>query len=108
MPFVFHPQIVRAQPRAQPRGLEQGVIPSPSETMDDASRTGNTGAYRHMLQGPVATASRLHVGFSFFQIVKHQQRSAAFAQVVNFARVASFSADAAFQMCNGRHAKFVS
>src|SRR5580693_4087934 len=46
------------------RVLSRGVIPSPSETMEDGSRTGSTGAYRHIVEGPLASASRLHVVFA--------------------------------------------
>src|ERR1700686_2189302 len=51
----------RAPSRAPSRRVSSmGVIPSPSETMEAGSRTGSTGAYRHILAGPWANASRLH------------------------------------------------
>src|SRR5260370_18369863 len=88
MPSSTHIETAQARPRAlnEPVGLIPssftqrslapsrppsrvvraiGVIPSPRETMWDASRTGSTGAYRHILHGPLATASRLHVAFAF-------------------------------------------
>ena len=84
-------------------GVHMGVMPSPSETMLDGSRTGNTGAYRHMLRGGLPKVVTAPGFFRLFQIVENQQRSAAFAQVVNFSGLAALAADAAFQMSNGSH-----
>src|SRR4051812_1723261 len=51
-----------APTRAPRRGVEiSGVIPSPSDTMEFPFTGGKTGAYRHMVFGPWAIASGVHV-----------------------------------------------
>ena len=65
--------------------------------------TGSTGAYRHMLEGPLGIQSRLQLCFGFFKIVADQQRPAAFAKIVHLASRIVPGAEGAFEMCCGRH-----
>src|ERR1700689_3098270 len=54
-------------PSREPRRLVwiSGVIPSPSETMAAGFETGSTGAYRHILEGPLGIQSRFQLSFAF-------------------------------------------
>ncbi len=101
--FVLHPEIVRAEARAEPSGLQQRrhAFAERDDVRGVADRKQRSVAPHRWRRAGERFALPGCAGL--FEIVADQKRTAAFAQSVDLAGLAPLAADAALEIRNGGH-----